>query len=385
MTQASQESLDSKISEFTATQPRDEDDYINSIVSDGSLESWKSWSTDNSSIIGDLLNATENEPEKQEQVVRILNAVTGDYDVVNDDGTVSGVTRGTRIEIEKPRYELLEEIGKNLLSFYNARLQPPTEGQLQLVFDGITGTYQSLFNQEIKLPTINITNSLKEMNTFFTSFLPKSGLDTNILRNKLDEKINNIIQNKEQKFADIRGNVDNKLQIMAEKAIDDETYDKSIELVNSLDTYKAAMDQITKLYSEKELNNEQKMKILSLWNNLLSLNELVNQYQKSGKIFNNNDFQIIIDFLKDLTKQINELIEEAESAQPKAIKQKTDTESKSAFQWLKLGRFNTGTKGGKRKTQKKRRFSKKNKGSKGGKGNKSKSRKANRKTKRSKK
>ena len=127
-------------------------------------------------------------------------------------------------------------------------------------------------------------------------------------------------------------------------------------------------------------------KILSLWNNLLSLDGLIQQYNDSQKVFNINEFNIIIEFLSDLTLQLQDLKSQFEGAPTKKARVEEPTVSaptKSAFSLEGLtGMFSMGKKGGsKRKTKKSQKISKKNKKFMS-KGNKS---KKNRKTKRSKK
>jgi hypothetical protein len=104
-------------------------------------------------------------------------------------------------------------------------------------------------------------------------------------------------------------------------------------------------------------------------------------------MFNPEEFQIIIDFLDDLTIKIKELISEFEVL-PDIKKSRTDesAEPKSAFSLKGLtGMFSMGNKGGKRNTKKGHRSSKKANKTGGKKNNTKTSRKANRKTKRSKK
>jgi len=361
----------------------------------GTENEWPDWenfsSSDQSSNLRDLF-AEIREASQKQKLERLLNAATGVSEDRLDDEDATATTI-TRTAGNQPAMDLVDKMSGDLLEFVKSRTV--TAGQLQLAYDQIKEvtttqmkTLFGAFEQGAAAVTSETTvNTLKQLQGFLSSFLPKPDLDIEALRAQLDKKIEEEMKEEENKFMNIRASVNTNLQITATSVFSDEATEKSKELLSSLDGYKAAIDGITDLYSKKDLNNEQKMKILSLWNNLLSLDELIKQYNESQKMFNLDEFQIIIDFLEDLTKQIQDLIAEVQEL-PDVKKARTEEEAvqpKSAFSLEGLtGMFSMGKKGGKRTTKKGRRSSKKANKT-GGKKTNTKSRKANRKTKRSRK
>jgi hypothetical protein len=353
---------------------------------------WENFSHSDQSVNLRDLFAEIKEASQKQQLERLLNAATGvSEDKLDDDeATVTTITKAAG---NQPTMDLVDKISGDLLEFVKSRTV--TAGQLQLAYDQIKDvttaqmkTMLGAFEQGAVAVTSETTvNTLKQLQGFLSSFLPKPDLDIEALRAQLDKKIEEEMKEEESKFINIRASVNTNLQITAASALNDEATEKSKELLSSLDGYKAAIDGITDLYSKKDLNNEQKLKILSLWNNLLSLDGLIKQYNDSQKMFNIEEFQIIIDFLDDLTKQIQDLITEVQDL-PDIKRTKTEevVQPKSAFSLEGLaGMFSMGKKGGKRNTKKGRRSSKKANKTGGKKTNTKTTRKANRKTKRSRK
>jgi hypothetical protein len=352
---------------------------------------WESFAFSDESVnLRDLFAEIQEDRQKQ-QLERLLNAATGVSEDKLDDDEATATTI-TKVAGNQPAMDLVDKISGDLLEFVKSRMV--TAGQLQLAYDQIKDvttaqmkTMFGAFEQGVAIVTSETTvNTLKQLQGFLSSFLPNPDLDIEALRVQLDRKIEEEMKEEESKFINIRANVNINLQITAANVLNDEATEKSKELLSSLDGYKAAIDGITNLYSKKELKNEQKLKILSLWNNLLSLDGLIKQYNDSQKMFNPEEFQIIIDFLNDLTKQIQDLIREFQDL-PDIKKTKIEEveQPKSAFSLEGLtGMFSMGKKGGKRTTKKGRRFSKKANKT-GGKKTNTKSRKTNHKTKRSRK
>ena len=111
------------------------------------------------------------------------------------------------------------------------------------------------------------------------------------------------------------------------------------------------------------------IQIFSLNNNFAPLDTLVEQSNSETKFFDAREYDFVIEVINNLHSQMESLIEEAKKQKEKLVQEEGPVAKRARFG------------GGKRKTQKKHRFSKKA----GRKGNKSKSRKTNRKTTRSKK
>jgi hypothetical protein len=178
----------------------------------------------------------------------------------DEDATATTITRTAG---NQPAMDLVDKMSGDLLEFVKSRTV--TAGQLQLAYDQMkdvtTAQMKTLFGafeQGAAAVTSETTvNTLKQLQGFLSSFLPKPDLDIEALRAQLDKKIEEEMKEEENKFMNIRASVNTNLQITATSVFSDEATEKSKELLSSLDGYKAAIDGITDLYSKKDLNNEQ--------------------------------------------------------------------------------------------------------------------------------
>jgi hypothetical protein len=356
-----------------------------------SQSSWKSWSDLNKDQAQDVNELfAKLEPVQEEKVEDLFNNIA----VAVDEGpseldtdTVSTMTVGTMvIPKNSPVFNLINNISAKLLNFLPTT--SITQAQYSLAIDDIKDNMKTEFKRYIeKIPTIqeNTQNLWNKINVVIDTISPKPGLNVDELKSNLEDVLRTRMEELHEKFVNVKANVETHLQNTAKKAISEEAIEKSTELLASLETYKKAMDSVIDILLDKELSTDQQKQILSLWNNLLSLDGLIQQYNDSKKVFNTEEFDIIIDYLKDLTVQLQDLKDRFEGAPSKKakIEEPPVAPAKSAFSLEGLtGMFSMGKKGGsKRKTKKAHRFSKKPKKTSG---NKNKSKK-NRKTKRSKK
>jgi len=303
----------------------------------------------------------DRERGKLVEIIQILNPNYTGPQNDNDDEELDYDTQPTKEN--DPEAIKLKEEATHTLNIAILLVQF-TDGS-QTLFDKLV-TYVKAKKEE----SINFIKKTGEISIAqFQSFIQtiKPGFSPVANRINLNQTVDNSMQIFKKEFDRIRTESGTKLSILTAKQRSELAtshtitvfFSKKRKAVESLDIF-TEYDYSMELLMEKydSYNNDKKLQILFLYDNLLGLHGLLDQYLESTEVFNKDDYYIIGKYISDLTVEINKL-------NPPESAEKID--------------------GGSRKTQKKRRFSKKNKGSKGGKGNKSKSLKANRKTKRSKK
>jgi len=275
--------------------------------------SWKSWSDLNKDQAQDVNELfAKLEPVQEEQVEELFNNIA----VAVDEGpneldtdTVSTMTVGTMvIPKNSPVFNLINNISAKLLNFLPTT--SITQAQYGLAINDIKDNMKTEFKRYIeKIPTIqeNAQNLWSKINVVIDTISPKPGLNVDELKSNLEDVLKARMEELHEKFINVKSDVETHLQGAAKKAISEEAIEKSTELLASLETYKKAMDSVIDILLDKELSADQQKQILSLWNNLLSLDGLIQQYNDSKKVFNIEEFDIIIDYLKDLTVQLQAL------------------------------------------------------------------------------
>lgn len=369
---------DSQISQLSQSQPYSDTEEPKTV------ESWEEFSQDHTTTslftLFKELNEAPETGKAKEELENILTSAASkeETEEINDSATYdSTVTSITNTQNDPESMQYLDHITVDLIGFmktrdtiqeyadYLANVKSTTTKIMDTVFKTIKQ------NTELSTSVVkNAANTLGHVGKFLDELAPKTGLDIEMLQKKLNEKIDQQMQEKAAQFTNIRANVENILQETTQNIIRDEATPKAQVLITELNNYETSMNKLMTLYQTKELSNENKKKILSLWNQLMSLNELIKDYNASKSYFSTREFDVIVEYFQNLTLDINKLNGEFEGF-PDKVSDEEPPRKKRFF----------GIFGGKqsRQTKKTNKQSKKNKLKKGGKSNKS---KKNRRTKR---
>lgn len=380
MSQGVVESQMSQLTDPGDSQNREQADF-------NTTNDWETYSQQltNSSVqeLFQTLNQENASKQTKQELENILTSAASNEkleennDNVTDNSVATSITNATN---DPENMQHLNHISLDLIGFMQTR---DTIREYADYFTNVKNTttqvMETIFkkikeNTDLSASvTNNAANTLGHVGKFLDSLFPRPGLDISSLQQQLDSKINQQMQDKNAQFTNIRAYIDTILQETATEAIINETVSNAQIFITEINNYETSMNKLMNLYQTKELSNENKMKILSLWNQLLSLNELIKNYKESNSHFSIREFDVIIEYFQDLNLQINRMNSEFES-----FPDKTSTAEPSPKKRGFLAAFGIG---GKKTKQTKRanKQSKKNKLKKGGKSIKT---KKNRRTKR---
>lgn len=305
----------------------------------------------------DNINDNNNAKNALKDIVGIIQG-DANININNNESDDVSVTTLTSLSTLPPNhFEVVENSSNNFLNFlqdinvsnYFDKSKETLTKQMQIIIDAV---------KEPTNLTIESAKKILTKSSELLSFL-KPGLNADELKKQLDEKIKYDMLNLKNKFNTIASNLGTKLNNVGKNIISEEATPIATKFIESLTNYQSEIEKLIYYLKIKDLSNNQKEQAYSLWNNFLSLDALIEQYNNSNKFLTIKEYNIMLEYVKELTENIQSLNLEYADLPDLPIQRITGIKHKIDSNGGKKTKKNRKSKGGKQNKLKNVRKSKK--------------------------